>query len=80
METIAADPRIFTGVVLAGGEASRMGGQDKGLIELNGRPLIEYVLAAFAPQVGSIIINANRNHAAYARYGHPIIPDEFAGY
>lgn len=80
MKTIAADPRIFTGVVLAGGEASRMGGQDKGLIELNGRPLIEYVLAAFAPQVGSIIINANRNHAAYARYGHPIIPDEFAGY
>ena len=57
-----------------------MGGQDKGLIALNGRPLIEFVLAALTPQVGQIIINANRNQAIYAQYGHPVIKDEFDGY
>lgn len=80
METIVAGRQIFTGVVLAGGEASRMGGQDKGLIALNGRPLIEYVLAALTPQVGQVLINANRNQAIYAQYGHPVIKDDFDGY
>ena len=80
MGNIAASTRIFTGAILAGGEASRMGGQDKGLIALNGRPLIEYVLAALTPQVARVIINANRNHAIYAQYGHPVIKDEFDGY
>jgi molybdenum cofactor guanylyltransferase len=80
METIDASRQIFTGVVLAGGKASRMGGQDKGLITLNGRPLIEYVLAALTPQVGQVLINANRNHATYAQYGHPVIKDDFDGY
>jgi len=80
MENIVAIRRIFTGVILAGGEASRMGGQDKGLITLNGRPLIEYILAALTPQVGQVIINANRNREIYAHYGHPVIQDEFVGY
>jgi len=80
MGTIVANRQIFTGAILAGGEASRMGGQDKGLIALNGRPLIEYVLAALNPQVGQVLINANRNHAIYAQYGHPVIKDEFDGY
>lgn len=65
----------ITGVILAGGRASRMGGQDKGLIEINGRPMIEHVLASFEPQFGAIVINANRSLAHYARYGWPVIPD-----
>ena len=80
MGTIDASRQIFTGVILAGGAASRMGGQDKGLIALNGRPLIEYILDALTPQVGQVIINANRNQAIYAQYGHPVIQDEFDGY
>ena len=80
MENIVAIRHIFTGVILAGGAASRMGGQDKGLIPLNGRPLIEYILDAFTPQVGQVIINANRNQALYAHYGHPVIKDDFTGF
>lgn len=74
--------RDVTAVILAGGRARRMGGRDKGLVELNRRPLIEYALAALRPQVDAILINANRNHAAYARYGCPVIADrrgDFAG-
>ena len=46
-----------------------MGGADKGLIELNGRPLIKHVLAAIAPQVAAVIVNANRNLDRYAGFG-----------
>lgn len=75
-------PSLLTGVVLAGGLARRMGGVDKGLQQLDGRPLVEHVLARLAPQVGPLLINANRNHTAYAAYGHPVFADEipdFAG-
>lgn len=70
----------ITAVILAGGEARRMGGQDKGLIELGGRPMIEYVLDNLKPQVSGIIINANRNHDIYRGYGYPVIADERSGY
>ena len=56
-----------------------MGGQDKGLIPLAGRPLIAWVIAALTPQVGRILISANRNQAAYAAFGHPVIGDEAVG-
>jgi molybdopterin-guanine dinucleotide biosynthesis protein A len=69
-----------TGLVLAGGLARRMGGEDKGLVELAGRPMIEYVLEALRPQVGAVLINANRNLDRYAAYGHPVIPDGFKGF
>jgi len=62
-------------VVLAGGQGRRMGGADKGLIPFQGRPLIEWVLAALAPQVGAIVISANRNLGRYAAYGHRVLPD-----
>jgi molybdopterin-guanine dinucleotide biosynthesis protein A len=65
-----------TGVILAGGEARRMGGQDKGLIEIAGRPMIEYVIDAVKPQVGALLINANRSHERYGRYGFPVIADD----
>lgn len=80
MENIAVTRQIFTGVILAGGQATRMGGQDKGLIELNGSPMVQYVLDAIAPQVNKIIINANRNRDIYAHYGHEVISDEFEGF
>ena len=62
-------------VVLAGGQGQRMGGRDKGLIAYRGRPLIEWALAALAPQVDQLVISANRNLDAYATYGHRVLPD-----
>ena len=65
-----------TGLILAGGLARRMGGIDKGLVELEGRPMISYIIDALRPQVGSILINANRNISTYKEYGYPVISDE----
>lgn len=73
-------PESVTGVVLAGGAARRMGGSDKGLIRLAGRPMIEYVLEALRPQVGGILINANRNPELYGQYGVPVVADEREGF
>ena len=67
-------------VILAGGMGRRMGGQDKGQLELNGRLLIEYVLETIKPQVKTILINANRHQTEYARYGYPVVPDLLQGY
>ncbi len=69
-----------TGIILAGGKARRMGGQDKGLIHLAQKPMIEYVLNAIQPQVDDIIINANRNQAIYKAYGFPVVADQIEGY
>jgi len=84
MTTPAPEPHFskdsMTGLVLAGGLARRMGGEDKGLVELLGRPMIEYVLDALRPQVGPVLINANRNLDRYAGFGHPVIPDTLDGY
>jgi molybdopterin-guanine dinucleotide biosynthesis protein A len=68
-----------TGLVLAGGMARRMGGEDKGLVELAGRPMVEHVLDALRPQVGPILVSANRNRERYAAYGYPVIADELDG-
>ncbi len=65
----------ITGLVLAGGQGSRMGGLDKGLVRLAGRPLIAHVIARLAPQVGTVMINANRNLDSYRDLGHPVIQD-----
>jgi molybdenum cofactor guanylyltransferase len=70
----------ITGVVLAGGQGRRMGGVDKGLILLQGRPFIEWVLARFSPQVDEVLINANQNLEQYARFGYRVIPDEIGGF
>lgn len=69
-----------TAVILAGGRGSRMGGVDKGLVELNGRPLIEHVISAIAGQVGAVVINANRNLARYEAFGYPVIADSMDDY
>ena len=74
--------KTITGLVLAGGRGSRMGGADKGLQPLQGRPLVAHVLERLAPQVGPLLINANRNLETYRAFGHPVLPDadgEFNG-
>lgn len=70
----------ITAVVLAGGKGRRMQGQDKGLIELAGRPLIEHIIDGLAPQVGHILINANRNSDRYLNYGYRVIGDKLDHY
>ena len=69
-----------TGIVLAGGRGSRMGGVDKGLQALRGRPMIEWVLERLAPQVAEVIINANQNLPQYESYGHRVVADQIAGF
>lgn len=70
----------ITGLVLAGGQARRMGGVDKGLVEIAGRPMIEHVLDALVPQVGPVFINANRNLERYAGYGLRVLSDTREGF
>ena len=70
----------ITGVVLAGGMARRMGGQDKGLVPFAGHPLVQWVIDALSPQVSTLVINANRNGATYAAYGYPVIADDIDGF
>lgn len=70
----------LTGVILAGGRAQRMGGQDKGLLPFAGRPLVEWVIAALAPQVATLLISANRHLDRYADYGFPVVIDPVPGF
>ncbi|GGI81281.1 molybdenum cofactor guanylyltransferase MobA [Shewanella gelidii] len=67
-------------VILAGGMARRMGGNDKGLVLLNGQPMIQHVIDKIAPQVGNITINANRHQQQYAELGYDVISDQDSGY
>lgn len=70
----------ITGVILAGGRGSRLGGVDKGLVRLHDRPLIEHAINALRPQVGGLLISANRNRDVYASYGFPVIADVTGDY
>ncbi len=71
-----AEPHLkISAVILAGGQARRMGGADKGLALLDGRPLIAWVLDCIAPRVDELFVNANRNLEAYRRFGYPVLPD-----
>jgi molybdenum cofactor guanylyltransferase len=65
----------ITAVILAGGRGSRMGGVDKGLQNFNGVPLALHTLLRLSPQVGDVMINANRNLEAYESFGAPVWPD-----
>jgi molybdenum cofactor guanylyltransferase len=70
----------ITGVILAGGRGTRMGGVDKGLQNFNGMPMALHTLLRLSPQVGEVMINANRNLAAYEAFGVPVWPDVLADY
>jgi molybdopterin-guanine dinucleotide biosynthesis protein A len=70
----------ITGLILAGGQGRRMGGVDKGLQLLRGKPMAQWVLERLAPQVDEVLINCNQNLDAYARFGHRLVPDEIGGF
>lgn len=77
---LAPRPSLVTGVILAGGLGRRMGGVDKGLELLDGRPMVAHVLARLAPQVDEVLINANQNIDRYGLLGYRVIPDEVGGF
>ncbi|MDP3082066.1 MAG: molybdenum cofactor guanylyltransferase MobA [Rubrivivax sp.] len=70
----------ITGLILAGGRGSRMGGVDKGLQNHLGIPLAMHAMLRLQPQVGALLINANRNMSAYESMGVPVWPDAVADY
>ncbi|MDA0998703.1 MAG: molybdenum cofactor guanylyltransferase MobA [Proteobacteria bacterium] len=73
-------PSNIVGVLLAGGLARRMGGGDKPLRELAGRPILEHVIDRAKPQVETLILNANGDPARFERYGLPVVADVIDGY
>lgn len=80
MEQAVVTRQDITGVILAGGEGRRLGGVDKGLQELRGRPMVQWVLERLAPQVDTVLISANRNLQRYAAFGCPVLPDRTPGF
>ena len=76
----AEDRQSVTGVLLAGGQSRRMGGGDKGLLDIAGKPMLAHVIARFSPQVGRLVINANGDPERFARFGLPVVPDTVEGF
>lgn len=68
------------GVILAGGQATRMGGGDKGLLPLDDRPILAHVMSRLAPQVGAMALNANGDPARFEAFGLPLLPDPIPGF
>lgn len=77
---MSANGSEVTGVILAGGQSRRMGGGDKGLLDLAGRPMLAHVIDRLAPQVGRTIINANGDPARFATFGLPVVADTITGF
>jgi molybdopterin-guanine dinucleotide biosynthesis protein A len=74
------DINQITGLVLAGGRGSRMGGVDKGLQTFRGAPMALHVVMRLTPQVGTLMINANQNLGPYEGFGVPVWPDQVGGF
>jgi molybdopterin-guanine dinucleotide biosynthesis protein A len=70
----------ITGLILAGGRGRRMGGVDKGLQLLHGRTMVDWVQERLSPQVDELLINANQNLDAYAKFGVSVIADRIDGF
>lgn len=70
----------ISSIILSGGLATRMGGVDKGLIELHNKPLVQHVIERLAGQTNEILINANREITQYQRFGYPVLQDETADF
>ncbi len=70
----------ISAIILSGGRATRMNGVDKGLVQLQNKPLSAHVIERLKPQVGEILINANREITAYKKFGYPVLQDENADY
>ena len=74
--------RPVVGVLLAGGQARRMGGGDKCLRRLGARPILEHVIERARPQVAALVLNANSDPSRFAAFGLPVVGDviaDFAG-
>lgn len=71
---------MIYGVILAGGQATRMGGGDKGLLDLNGRTLLDRVIERLSPQVEALALNANGDAGRFASFGLPVLADSIEGY
>ena len=80
MSPVQLDRQAITGLILAGGRGTRMGGVDKGLQPWSGRPLVWHALERIKPQVGSVIMNANRHVEQYQQLGVAVYPDALADY
>ncbi|MDH3386985.1 MAG: molybdenum cofactor guanylyltransferase [Gammaproteobacteria bacterium] len=70
----------ITAVILAGGQGRRMGGQDKGLLDFNGRPLVAILIEKLERQAVDIVINANRNLPRYEAFGYRVVNDQLEDY
>lgn len=68
----------YPGVIIAGGRAERMGGEDKGLLPLAGQTVLDHVLDRLAPQCSKLALNANGDPDRFRRFGLPVLPDEVA--
>lgn len=68
------------GVILAGGQATRMGGGDKGLLALGGQSLLSRVIDRLQPQVGGMALNANGDAVRFSGFDLPVLPDSIAGF
>jgi len=78
----ALDRSAITGLILAGGRGTRLGGEDKGLALFQGRRLVEHAIERLFPQVATVIVSANRNRERYEALGWPVVADDdatFAG-
>lgn len=75
-----AEPYPVSAIILAGGRGRRVGGQDKGLLVYEDKPLIDHVIARLLPQVEELLISANRNLDEYARRGYPVLTDTLPDY
>jgi len=68
------------GVILAGGQATRMGGGDKGLLSLDEGTILDHVIARLGPQLGALALNANGDPGRFVRFGLPVLPDPIADF
>ena len=80
MKSLIISPENITAVILAGGLGRRMGGVDKGLQLIHGKPMVQQVLDRLQPQVGKVLINANRHLDDYKGFGVPVCIDSISGY
>ncbi len=80
MSHLPSSRPCISGVILAGGQGRRMGSVDKGLQPLHGKPMVQWVLERFAPQVDEVLINANQNLEQYQALGRTVVPDDIGGF